>query len=460
MDVNIAFFERARPSMGLELPAAIHVKIASVPPIDISAYFEDGSRKKLSVLYTLVTRDGQELAQKLRECWPDVFARTPAERRLCSALDIVRWVASIVAEDESCSLDLFCPLQIILLALIDFPIVEYTNTDTNSQIHSEIASCVGHLVRDPYDGSMPDLLDILESPLMKNNFWAQPCNLLYKSTVLEQRDGTIHPIKIPPQNIAKEGLIIFDDPARLAQTVEWKLGRIQLRDQGAYRCYVPSPPEFLRFRWNNSAWVAQNSGKEARDILQKLEIRTNDTLDEGGHLTFPAMIIQYRLICIAKIPEPGEEPTATQIFMNDGHRFFGQHGICGSRFWSPNAPGSYYLIYHKLNKSSTVANDPLSEPAKQDEPNLYPPGRSPISPITIKHINPMKNDRHLDILLARASTIVLVAVAIDRGLTKTSADCEIILEVSDIETTPGPEAAQEALNLEATSVARAAHDHP
>ncbi len=61
------------------------------------------------------TYKGAELAYKLQASWPHRFARTPAERAVCSAASIMRWMKIIIEETEKIDMKHLKVLLFILL---------------------------------------------------------------------------------------------------------------------------------------------------------------------------------------------------------------------------------------------------------------------------------------------------------------------------------------------------------
>ncbi|KAI4863154.1 hypothetical protein F4820DRAFT_471859 [Hypoxylon rubiginosum] len=295
------------------------------------------------------TYKGAELAYKLQASWPHRFARTPAERAVCSAASIIRWMKIIIEETEKIDMN---PVprpvnEVLALALADFPID--TDLEAESEITKAIANCA-HSLRG-------NVFDILESPLMAQTLWCKPQYLLFRTAVLEKRNGMIERYQYPVEQHVKDSLIHLENPFELAAAVQAKLGQRYSTERMADQYYLANPPEFIRVYWNNSSSVSQNGNMSIFDALQAFEMPYKEKISGIDRLVLVDMNTGYRLVCVARIPQPGEVAVANHLYHCDGSNFVPGFGDDGSQEWSCQEPGRYYMMYRRSNQARRRQQD-------------------------------------------------------------------------------------------------------
>ncbi|KAI1398937.1 hypothetical protein F4819DRAFT_466874 [Hypoxylon fuscum] len=292
--------------------------------------------------------EGQDLVGRLRATWPDSFATGTLDQcHLCSAIDVLRWMASIQIEELHIS-KLELSNELLSLSLADFP--ASADTEKKDKISAALSTInYRYFTGVEQDGKTLNLFDILEGSMMIKTFWSEPRNLLYKTPVWAECAGTINYMHRPIEAIAHEGLIFIEDPDELATAVEKKLGTFKLPDQDIKLFNSLTPPDFIRVRWDNTKWLAQNNGKSAFRSLHAFELSVRMARIEREALDYPEVTVGYRLICMAKISPPGEEPLGIHMYTCDGG-FFQLQLRTRSQNWSCSDPGCYYLVYYKSDR--------------------------------------------------------------------------------------------------------------
>lgn len=289
----------------------------------------------------------RKLVEQLRTTWPDAFAQSLADRHLCAAVGVFRWLVSIMVENGSRAPepDPETPNPVLDLALADFP--AHADAEVAKRISAVISDCARTLTGLRADGHPPDVLDLLESPAMKRAFWSRPSNLLWKPRVWDIIDGRAQPQDIPIENVPV-GCVRMTDPDKLAEAVQEYMGLFKVEDNYD-RHYSPAPPDFIRFfwDWDNTKWAAENGDSSPFDAIQSFEFTGRDAhLGESG-LVYRRLKMSYRLVCVARIPSPGEELLAEHLYTCDGWNFLPTYGNDRRQDWSGQESGLYYAVYYK-----------------------------------------------------------------------------------------------------------------
>ncbi|KAI1413000.1 hypothetical protein F5Y13DRAFT_162257 [Hypoxylon sp. FL1857] len=204
------------------------------------------------------------------------------------------------------------------------------------------------------DGNEPNVCDILESPWMIKAFWSKPFNLLYETTMYQWRGPAPRPttkpraFHRPAEIIARSSLIQLDDPRKLSRTLEEELGLCHNEDLDQYRVRFATPPEFVRFRWENrSSSIQGMRSREFFDVIQAFEIMASVKQDgDGEAINYLTKLVPFRLICAVKVAQEGEEPVMEHLYDPNG-RNVSPYSHDGYAEWSCVDPGDYYLVYHK-----------------------------------------------------------------------------------------------------------------
>ncbi|KAI2770207.1 hypothetical protein F4815DRAFT_504945 [Daldinia loculata] len=291
---------------------------------------------------------GGELMEKLKTCWPDAFARSLGERHLCSALDIIRWMVVTLLKDGS-FFDKGTRLGPVPCALTDFPIPEFSDAQTRRQYEEKIAYVYSRLAKFGRNGNPLDLFDVLENKMMTEQFWFNRRYLLYKSTAYEDRGEGIQEIKLNAKDIAKEGLIRIKYPEDLPIAIEKILSPSGCEGTEYSKFHAPTPPLFIRVFWDNDLWAAFDRGSPF-ETLQQLTVKYNDIRVEDNAIVSSQSSASYRLICLARISPPNEEPVAVHLYNCDGSHFLPPYGNGKDQSWSCKEPGKYYLMYYKSDR--------------------------------------------------------------------------------------------------------------
>ncbi|XXH03229.1 hypothetical protein Hte_009627 [Hypoxylon texense] len=295
-----------------------------------------------------VVERGRELATKLRESWPHRLARSPAEHCVCSAASILRWLTIIFEETRDVDAT---PISIpqnglISLAFADFPY--YSDSETESEISAIVAECAVSLGRE-----VENVFDIMESPLMAEMIWSRDQHLLFKPSVVQSDNESCRRYNLPVARVVEDSLIHIDDPRMLAAVVNGKLSWTYSSERRTSQLYVATPPETIRVLWRNSSPDTWNRDTAIFDALQAFEMSYQDLgrIDKTGNATFVGASTSYRLICVVKVPEPGEDAVAEHLYECDGTRFVPSFGGNRIQHWSYQEPGRYYMLYCRSDQA-------------------------------------------------------------------------------------------------------------
>ncbi|KAI1761018.1 hypothetical protein GGR53DRAFT_507072 [Hypoxylon sp. FL1150] len=289
---------------------------------------------------------GRERIKQLVATWPRDTKQSSAGNLICSAAGILRWMARILEEDGPQAPKWNPSNALLSFSLAEFP--SHTDQKTGEKLRDAIAACV-NLFDSIWEsrGRIPHVFELLESAPMLKTLWSEPHNLLYKTQVWSDCNGTIDLIEWPITRIANAGLVYIEDPNDLAAAVQSRLGiskGAERLEQGTpYLFFDPTPPQFIRIRWHNKSDSVE---KAAFHTLQSFDLSVQSARLEAGELTFPFSTTGYRLICCVKVPLPGEVPYTPHFYTCDG-RYFAPPVPNSKLDWSCNAPGSYYLVYYK-----------------------------------------------------------------------------------------------------------------
>ncbi|KAI0382758.1 hypothetical protein F5Y04DRAFT_279534 [Hypomontagnella monticulosa] len=284
--------------------------------------------------------NGPELAAKLRENWLSGFATDKSERVLCASLEIIRWLASLLAESglplPNCS-----PSDIPLhLVLADIPDLQAADDKAKLMIRNAIRDSI-HVL--DYD---QDLFCTLEGDYMIHKFWSLPNNLIYNSMEWRAVDDIVFPRYGYIHQIAKKGLFHgIKDPEDLARTVEERLNAHE--ENGGTTHHIQNPPTFIRFEWKRD----ENRGALCPGDFSMFDVEIRDAYVEDKLLTHSIVRASYRLVCIAKRWNKDEKPIAAHFYMSDGRSFFPQDDGELSQYWSCDNSGEYYLVYQKSDET-------------------------------------------------------------------------------------------------------------
>ena len=85
------------------------------------------------------TCQGQELTEKLRQNWPNCFAISEAQQKLCAGLEVMRWIISVLAESGSPMITIDPTDTPLLLAVANYPI-QSTVRDMWRRLFSDVSS--------------------------------------------------------------------------------------------------------------------------------------------------------------------------------------------------------------------------------------------------------------------------------------------------------------------------------
>ncbi|KAI1405886.1 hypothetical protein F4819DRAFT_351281 [Hypoxylon fuscum] len=288
------------------------------------------------------TYRGSELINKLKLVWPNLYARTLTDRYLCNAAGVLRWM-TVILESEELHMPEFAPDALLSLSLADLPC--FDDAETKERIGTAISNYGPVFAGLREDGNPPNVYDILESPLMIATFWSHPRNLICRTDVWKL--GTYNPPEIvdwSAEAIARRGLLQIDHPSEIFHDLDRKLGRVDVD------FFSPTPPDFIRCCWHNSAQAAQaarDSNISLFEAVRSFTVRCEEVQHHEGQLTLPLRSLKYRLICIARIPSPGEEAASEHLYSCDGMCFQPEYGNESNHDWTCNDPGRYYLVYRK-----------------------------------------------------------------------------------------------------------------
>ncbi|KAI2770201.1 hypothetical protein F4815DRAFT_504935 [Daldinia loculata] len=300
---------------------------------------------------------GGELVGRLKTFWPDVFARSLAEQNLCSAVGILRWMMMSLAEEGFLIVRTNPGLNLTEFAVADFPSAENADAKLRGIIENVIAGFCQKFSHSRSDGNAPDLFDILESKEMINSFWSKTVNLLYNETACEKRGKVVFECDLPADEIARDGLIRIEDPRKLVLAIQDKLAPSWRHGTNDRLFHTMTPPKFIRVLWDSSFWSAPSYGDSPFHVLRKLTIRHENAQIEGEQLEFSQVSVSYRLICLARIPQPGDQPVAVHLYEYDGRNFVPPYGSNKDQNWSCKNQGKYYLVYHKSDAPDNPFDD-------------------------------------------------------------------------------------------------------
>ncbi|KAI0851675.1 hypothetical protein F5Y00DRAFT_274583 [Daldinia vernicosa] len=291
---------------------------------------------------------GGELVKRLKTYWSDAFARSVHERQLCSGLDIIRWMVVTLGQHGIFTTK-GMHLELVRYALTDFPIREFSDAQTRREYQEIITLVYSNMAKFGRSGNPPDLFDILENKMMTDQFWSNPSYLLYKTTAYEDRGESIQDIKLSAEEIARGGLIRIQYPEDLPTAIANVLAPSKCEGKESYQFHVPTPPLFIRVLWDNALWAALDRRSPVQ-TLQQLQIEYDDVQVGNNNLVFSKSSTSYRLICLAKISLPNEEPVAVHLYNCDGSHFLPPYGNNQDQNWSCQEPGKYYLMYYKSDE--------------------------------------------------------------------------------------------------------------
>ncbi|KAI0382755.1 hypothetical protein F5Y04DRAFT_279530 [Hypomontagnella monticulosa] len=285
-----------------------------------------------------------ELFFELRTYHLSSFAQTMAERKLCLAIDIIRWMVSVAVESNSNIFTGKASTAILQLVLANIPNAGTANAETQSQVREAISVCDREVGTSRRCKTLPSLLDILESPLVVRSIWSRLNTLLYRPIILEERDSMVLPLVQPIEQVARDGLIVLEDPRQIGSAVQAKLAATYDQVRNWYRHRNPTPPLFIRALWENP----QYGDKLTKDF----KIRVCDSKVKEERITHSVIHVTYRLVCLVKINSPEEEPYAPQLYTKNGRMF--SYRQRENPKWTQDDPGKYYLIYHKARETRDI----------------------------------------------------------------------------------------------------------
>ncbi|KAI0851678.1 hypothetical protein F5Y00DRAFT_259166 [Daldinia vernicosa] len=296
---------------------------------------------------------GEQLVKKLKASWPNAFARSLGERNLCSALEILRWMAVILEENGRPIIWDCLDLAPMTYALTDYPIPEYSDAEIRDKFGNILSSVYRVLSTYEYGGNPPDLFDLLEGRRMVEFFWSKPPYLLYTIDPYKEvgKEVQFTPLSLKEiSEISRDGLVHIKDPRMLSTAVEEKAGLFEYEKPKVGQLRIMTPPEFIRVLWDNTSWDTNHSRETSFDTLQQLTIRHKKIQVDDNVRKIGNGLASYRLVCIARIPLLGEEPLATHLYNCNGRNFQPPNCNGKDQNWSCGNPGKYYLIYFKSDE--------------------------------------------------------------------------------------------------------------
>ncbi|KAI0382757.1 hypothetical protein F5Y04DRAFT_287790 [Hypomontagnella monticulosa] len=302
---------------------------------------------------------GQELATKLRESWPNCFAVSQAQQKLCAGLEVIRWIISVLAESGSPMITIDRTDMPLLLAVAHYPIQSTVTIRGLSEIQGIISKVTLAFSAPKGDGSGANLLEFLESAMMVQALWSKPEYLLYQATL--KREGNLPlpdaPLAMTPAQIARDGLITLDDPEKLISAVTEKLAsRTYYHQEYTVRqLHTFASPQLIRVNWTNPSQWDQSRGSPM-ELFHSFKIRRPQSAEvEGGQPQHLVVDVSYTLICLARVTGSWhkDEPAAVAAhkYTINGQAFLSGHGNDWSQNWSCEEPGNYYLVYYKTGQS-------------------------------------------------------------------------------------------------------------